>query len=153
MPRAGASTSPVLRPEDVDAVAYPWSVAALRRASGPRAALFRPAAGQGAQGDAARRPHRRRRVGKLAPTLKGLGLDPERVRIAYVDHHLAHAASTVHASGFEDCAVASIDGIGELTTCLFGTARGGRVETISEIQRPDSLGLFYAAITDYLGLR
>ena len=95
--------------------------------------------------------NRRRRVGKLAPTLKSLGFDPDRARIAYVEHHLAHAASTVYASGFQDCAVASIDGIGELTTCLFGAARGGRFETIAEIQRPDSLGLFYAAITDYLG--
>ena len=141
-----------LRPEDVHAVAYPWSVAALRRNLWPHVRRYfgrRP--GKALKAVLRTGHSRRKRVGKLAPTLKGLGLDPERVQIAYVEHHLAHVASTVHASGFEDCAVASIDGIGELTTCLFGSARGGRVDTISEIQRPDSLGLFYAAITDYLG--
>jgi carbamoyltransferase len=141
-----------LRPEDVDAVAYPWSVAALRRNLWPHVRRYfgrRP--GKALKAVVRVGHNRRRRVGKLAPTLKGLGFDPDRVRIAYVEHHLAHAAASVHASGFEDCAVASIDGIGELTTCLFGTARGGRVETLTEIQRPDSLGLFYAAITDYLG--
>ena len=141
-----------LRPEDVHAVAYPWSVAALRRNLWPHVRRYfgrRP--GKALKAVLRVGHNRRRRVGKLAPTLKRLGFDPDRAPIAYVEHHLAHAASTVHASGFQDCAVASIDGIGELTTCLFGAARGGRFETISEIQRPDSLGLFYAAITDYLG--
>jgi len=141
-----------LSPSDVDAVAYSWSpdeVARhrwgyVRRSLGrrPRKALR-----------SALRPPRRGRgpLGRLETSLAGLGLDPDRTPVVHVGHHLAHAASAVHFSGFEECAVATIDGGGELATCLFGSASGTEIDVIHEILRPDSLGLFYSAITDYLG--
>lgn len=141
-----------LRPEQVDVVAYPWSARALRA---NRLAYARRIAGRrprkALQALSSGRRKRRQREGKLAPTLRALGVDSGRTEIEHVEHHLAHAAASVHASGFRDCAVASLDGVGELTTCLFGSVRDGRIETLREIQRPDSLGLFYAAVTDYLG--
>lgn len=86
--------------------------------------------------------------------LRELGGDPARTKIVQVEHHFAHAASAFFVSGMESAAILTIDGEGELTTTLFGEAdrRRGLVPHL-EIPRPDSLGLFYTAITEYLGFR
>src|SRR5438445_486114 len=68
-----------------------------------------------------------------------------------VDGEIVAAVEQERFSGFDESAVLTIDGMGEITTCLFGLARGGKIEKIHEIQKPDSLGLFYAAMTEYLG--
>jgi carbamoyltransferase len=141
-----------LRPEDVDVIAYPWSFEALQAARWPVARrLFTRRPLKALRWLRSARRKQRKRVGKLPPTLKALGIDADRVTIDYVPHHLAHASSAVQASGFDDCVVASIDGTGERTTCLFGVAQGGKIDVVHQIHMPDSLGLFYASITDYLG--
>jgi carbamoyltransferase len=141
-----------LRASDLDAVANPWSFDAVRA---NRLAYVRRALG--------RRPKKALsilyrggrqasfRQGKFERALSVLGVDPRRTEAVAVEHHLAHAASGALFSGFGDCAIASIDGEGELTTCLFAELRDGRIHKRHEIQKPDSLGLFYASITDYLG--
>ncbi|MEM7411523.1 MAG: carbamoyltransferase C-terminal domain-containing protein [Myxococcota bacterium] len=141
-----------LGPQDVDAVAFPWSLEAveahrwgfvrrslLRRPSKALALPFR-------WRDRGARP-----LARLEASLRDAGFDPDRTRIEHVPHQLAHAASTVLFSGFDECAVLTIDGGGELTTCSFGSATGGEIDLFHQIERPDSLGLFYSAITDYLG--
>ena len=72
-------------------------------------------------------------------------------RFRFVDHHLAHAISAYSYSGFEDAAVVVMDGRGawEATSIWHGTH--GRVYPILTINWPDSLGLFYAAFTGFLG--
>jgi len=135
-----------------DAVVNPWSYEAVRAnrwASVRRNLLRRPSKTL----SLLYRGHRKAsyREGKFARTVAALGIDPARTERIAVEHHLAHAASGALFSGFGDCAIASIDGEGELTTCLFAELRDGRIVKRAEIQKPDSLGLFYAAITDYLG--
>jgi carbamoyltransferase len=93
----------------------------------------------------------RRRLLKLRETLRALSIDPERVEVDYVEHHLAHAASAYHFSGFDESAIVTFDGMGEVTSSMFALGSGSRIDKIYEIQKPDSLGLFYSSMTDYLG--
>jgi carbamoyltransferase len=71
--------------------------------------------------------------------------------IEIFDHHQSHAASSFFFSGFEEAAILTTDGVGEWTTTAFGRAAGAEVELFEEVHFPDSLGLFYSAITAYLG--
>ncbi len=148
-----------IRPDEIDLVAYPWSIASIeqnRFKYVARALGRRPTKALKALVSARRQ--QRRRLDTLETVLGALGLEasygekrPGRVEVECVEHHLAHASSAYHFSGFDESAVLTIDGMGEITTCLFGLARQGRIEKIHEIQKPDSLGLFYAAMTEYLG--
>lgn len=72
-------------------------------------------------------------------------------RFRYVDHHLAHAISAYSYSGFDDAAVVVMDGRGawEATSLWHGSR--GRLHPVLTVNWPDSLGLFYATFTEYLG--
>jgi carbamoyltransferase len=78
---------------------------------------------------------------------------PARFRLRYLDHHLCHAASAYLVSPFDEAAICSIDGAGEDITTWFGEGRGGRVTRRHCIRLPHSLGLFYSAVTHYLGFK
>lgn len=71
--------------------------------------------------------------------------------IHVVKHHDAHAASSFYFSGFPEAAVFTVDGVGEWATTTYGrgTARG--LEVFDAVLFPHSLGLFYSAVTSYLG--
>lgn len=63
------------------------------------------------------------------------------------NHHLTHAVTACHASGFDDALCAIVDGLGEGAACAFYHYRDGRLEQIPvEGERGGSLGLFYQAI-------
>ena len=67
-------------------------------------------------------------------------------------HHLCHLACCYYPSGFNDALVISHDGIGEVDCSLMATASDGEISIFHHgNQWPNSLGLLYAAITDYLG--
>jgi carbamoyltransferase len=78
---------------------------------------------------------------------------PARFRLRYVDHHLTHAASAFLLSPFEHAAVLGIDGAGEDITTWFGEGRDRRVVRKHCVRLPHSLGLFYSAVTHYLGFK
>jgi carbamoyltransferase len=79
------------------------------------------------------------------------GLDPQRVR--FVAHHVAHAASAYLAGPYRSCAVLVLDGRGESASHLAGVAVDGRFQPLAAQRLPDSLGLVYESLTDYLGFR
>lgn len=72
-------------------------------------------------------------------------------RIHFLDHHHMHGASAFFASPYESAALLSIDYIGEWTSTWMGIGQGNEIRPIREIRYPQSLGVFYSAITDYLG--
>jgi carbamoyltransferase len=72
-------------------------------------------------------------------------------RFRYVDHHLAHAISAYAYSGFDDAAVVVMDGRGAWEATSIWRGRAGRLEHILTLNWPDSLGLFYAQFTGFLG--
>jgi carbamoyltransferase len=69
----------------------------------------------------------------------------------FVDHHLAHAISAYAYSGFDDAAVLVLDGRGVWEATSLWHGRNGRLEHVWTIPWPNSLGLFYAKFTQYLG--
>jgi carbamoyltransferase len=73
--------------------------------------------------------------------------------ILYGQHHLSHAASAFYASGWDEAAVLTVDGVGEWSTASWGVGRGTKIELKGEIRFPHSLGLLYSAMTYYLGFK
>jgi carbamoyltransferase len=73
--------------------------------------------------------------------------------VAFVDHHLSHAASAFYPSPFESAAILTIDGVGEHATLTIGHGLGRKIELLREIRYPHSLGLLYSAITQYCGFK
>ncbi|HVL35623.1 MAG TPA: carbamoyltransferase N-terminal domain-containing protein, partial [Burkholderiales bacterium] len=69
----------------------------------------------------------------------------------YVDHHLAHEASAFLAAPFEQAAVMTLDGRGELATTSYGHYDGAEYRRLGQVHMPHSLGLAYEQLTDYLG--
>jgi carbamoyltransferase len=69
----------------------------------------------------------------------------------FVEHHLAHEASAFLAAPFEECAVLTMDGRGELATTSYGHYQDRRYKRLKQVNLPHSLGLLYEAVTDYLG--
>ncbi|HUE84891.1 MAG TPA: carbamoyltransferase [Vicinamibacterales bacterium] len=72
-------------------------------------------------------------------------------RIEFVPHHVAHAASAFDFSGFRDAAILTVDAVGEWTTTSYGRGHELGIDLFEEVEFPHSLGLFYSAITSYLG--
>lgn len=96
--------------------------------------------------------HYKRNVRAAHTMLQQLGVNPNKVEFVAVPHHLAHASSAYHLSGFEEkTAILGIDGKGEYATTFFGIGEAGRIKPIREFYDPDSLGGAYGALTQYLG--
>jgi carbamoyltransferase len=78
-------------------------------------------------------------------------LDSFKPKLHHVEHHRAHLASAAFVSPFEESAVLSIDGFGDFVSSMWGVARGNSIDVLGEIGFPHSLGIFYTAMTQYLG--
>jgi carbamoyltransferase len=72
-------------------------------------------------------------------------------KILFFDHHLCHAASSVCASGFESTNYATIDGFGDFVSTTIGEFKNDKFYKFNEVQFPHSLGIFYTAVTQFLG--
>jgi carbamoyltransferase len=68
-----------------------------------------------------------------------------------IEHHQAHLASTFFVSPFEQAALLSADGLGDFASTMWGAGRGNRMVIEDAIVFPHSLGLYYTAVTQYLG--
>lgn len=68
-----------------------------------------------------------------------------------VEHHLAHLASAFLVSPFEEACVASIDGFGDFASAAWGFGSGKSISIDDRVHFPHSLGVFYQALTQYLG--
>lgn len=72
--------------------------------------------------------------------------------IVYIDHHESHAAAGFYTSHWNECAVLIIDSIGEWDTTSIWLANSDGLKKIWKKWYPDSLGLFYSAMTQRIGL-
>ncbi len=79
------------------------------------------------------------------------GLRGKKARLHFMDHHPAHAASAFLVSPFDEAALLSIDYVGEFTATWMGVGKGTAIRRLERRNYPHSLGVFYSAITDYLG--
>ena len=142
-----------LKPADVQVVAIPFapiSITEKARWHYAKRYWYAPDRGLDAILMGNRRYYRYKR--RIEWTLLQLGFDLKKVEIVPVEHHLSHASSAYHCSGFtEKTAIMGIDGKGEYATTFFGYGENGKIHKIKEFYDPDSLGGLYGAITEYLG--
>lgn len=95
--------------------------------------------------------NKRERVGvaeELARVFPGESL---RAEVREVEHHLAHLGSAFLVSPFEVAVAVSVDGFGDFASAAWGVGRGSGVEAEEKVYFPRSLGIFYQALTQYLG--
>ena len=79
--------------------------------------------------------------------------DRLKLKLLFTPHHLAHCASAFYPSPFKKAAILTIDGVGEWATASISLGKDNNITTIKELHFPHSVGLFYSAITYYLGFR
>ena len=72
--------------------------------------------------------------------------------IEYTQHHLSHAAYAYYTQPHDDCAVICLDSIGEFETLTIWHGKDNKLTKIHSQSYPHSLGLFYSAMTQRLGL-
>lgn len=129
-------------------------VTALAVARQPRAYLARKAA------LALTHPRSLRRALVRARNLRQVASLEERIaatfggpvpRLHAVEHHLAHVASAFFCSPFEEAMCLTVDGFGDFVSTMMAVGRGGAIEVLDRVHFPHSLGLFYTAITQFIG--
>ena len=68
-----------------------------------------------------------------------------------IEHHIAHLSSAFHVSPFDDAVVVSVDGFGDFASAAWGIGRGAQIEVEDRVYFPHSLGIFYQALTQFIG--
>ena len=95
--------------------------------------------------------NKRERVGVAEELAHAFPGETLRAELREVEHHLAHLASAFLVSPFEEAVALSVDGFGDFASAAWGLGRGTSIEADDKIYFPHSLGLFYQALTQYLG--
>jgi len=99
-----------------------------------------------------RRLENRSKIGDLASEIeREFKLPSLKPKLHNVEHHRAHLGSAFFVAPFEDAAVLSVDGFGDFVSSMWGAGRGRSIDVMGEVGFPHSLGIFYTAITQYLG--
>ncbi|MCS7312471.1 MAG: carbamoyltransferase [Acidobacteria bacterium] len=96
------------------------------------------------------------RFGDIRTTLaQAFDVDPARIRARFhfIEHHVAHIASAFFVSPFERAALLSLDGLGDFASAMWGFGEGNRIYIWGSVAFPHSVGMYYTAVTQYLGLR
>lgn len=92
------------------------------------------------------------KVGNLETLIKALpGGENFQGKIHNVEHHRAHLASTFFCSPFDQAACLTIDGFGDFLSSMSAVGRGNKLEILDNVMYPHSLGIFYSAVTQFLG--
>lgn len=69
----------------------------------------------------------------------------------FIEHHMAHAASSFLVSPFEEAAILTVDGVGEWATASYGYGKGNEITLLKELRFPHSIGLLYSTVTAHVG--
>jgi carbamoyltransferase len=72
-------------------------------------------------------------------------------KVFHVDHHLAHAASALFTSGWDDCLVVIMDGMAEVAGTTVYRGSSGKLEKLCQISASHSIGILYSLVTLHLG--
>jgi carbamoyltransferase len=93
------------------------------------------------------------RLIELEKNLKAIFGEDFKRKVLFVEHHLAHSASAYYTSGWRDAIALSIDAAGDGLSSSIYVARGGEMIRIAQSTYLDSLGDFYASVTELLGFK
>lgn len=83
--------------------------------------------------------------------LKSLGWP--KFKMSYISHHLSHAAAGYYTSPFKEATVVVLDAIGEWESMSIWKAQDMKLTRVFSRSYPTSLGIFYSAFTDLIGLK
>ena len=88
-----------------------------------------------------------------AALVAALELEPTALRAQFhnVEHHRAHMASAFFVSPFKQAAILSVDGMGDFSSTMWGVGRDNKIEVQGSVTFPHSLGIFYTAVSQWLG--
>ncbi len=81
----------------------------------------------------------------------GIDAKSRRPEVHHIEHHVAHLASSYLVSPYNRAAVVSVDGFGDFVGAMWGVGEGDQLRVADRVYFPHSLGLFYLAITQFLG--
>jgi carbamoyltransferase len=87
----------------------------------------------------------KRKLNKLLPKISD--------NVFYSTHHEAHLYYSYYTSNFDDAVCLSVDGVGEFDTITYGVINKNHIQKRTLAEYPHSLGLFYSALTAYLGFK
>src|SRR6202050_1889755 len=95
----------------------------------------------------------RRFAGVKADLASAFEMPVENIRAQFhrIEHHTAHLASAYFVSPFENSAVLSADGLGDFASCMWAIGEGPKMHPLGEVRFPHSLGMYYTALTQYIG--
>ncbi len=83
--------------------------------------------------------------------LKKLYANPPRIRTT--THHHSHAAAGYFTSTFTDASILCVDSIGEWDTVSIWTGEGNKLKKVWSQRYPESIGIWYSAMTQRIGLK
>ena len=72
-------------------------------------------------------------------------------KIHHIEHHLSHLASSYLVSPFNNAVAISVDGFGDFTSAAWGICQDNKIRIDQRVFFPNSLGIFYQAMTQFLG--
>jgi carbamoyltransferase len=75
------------------------------------------------------------------------------IKFHSIEHHLSHIASAYFPSNFNKTNALSIDGSGDFASLAIGECNDQKIKITNKIYFPDSLGIFYQAMTQFLGFK
>ena len=74
-------------------------------------------------------------------------------KVFYSTHHESHLYYSFYTSDFDQAVCLSIDGVGEFDTMSLGVGNKKGIEYFSLAKYPHSIGLYYSAMTSFLGFK
>ena len=92
-------------------------------------------------------------LGKESPTTYMRRYYAEAPKSTSTSHHLSHAAAGYYTSKYDNAAVLVIDSIGEWDTLTVWQAKGNKLKRKFTQRYPDSIGIWYSAMTQRIGLK
>ncbi|MCF2948107.1 carbamoyltransferase [Paraglaciecola aquimarina] len=74
-------------------------------------------------------------------------------KLTFLHHHTSHLASAFYPSPFEDAAIITMDGVGEIETTTIAHGEGSNIQIKKTLEFPDSVGLLYSVFTVFCGFK
>lgn len=143
-----------IQARDLDHLAYTWQVTPgkflrMNWRHGPRVALRHAPALAWTGWRVIRDLMSPRRIGRQFQQVLGVSLPPAQG----LPHHMGHVACAYYPSPFDHAAALTLDGQGEDESGTLGEWRGTEYRAFQSIRSPDSIGILYGMVTDFLGMR
>ena len=81
----------------------------------------------------------------------GINVGTIKAKVENVEHHMAHLGSTFFVSPFNEAACVTVDGFGDFLSVMRAIGKRNNIDLIDCVEFPHSLGIFYTALTQFLG--